>query len=226
MKGAPRLLAAPCSHVSGRVAVERGVQFHDTLGWHGFDDTVTAVAPERFAAGPREHRSFDERILSGADQHSSSDVETGFDLAVVAQGNTDASVRADQAALTDSDLLRAAAGKRAHDGRAAADIAAIVDRDTLADTSFHHRLAERAGIEVDEAFMHHRGTNTNVGPEAYAIAIGNAHASRNHEVEHRRKLVHRPHDERIAIFRHGLLRSFGVLALRDRAGIGPAHVRK
>ena len=74
------------------------------------------------------------------------------------------------------DALRAAAGERAHDGCAAADVAAVADDDALRDASLDHRGAERAGVEVHEALVHDGGAGGEVRAEPHARGIGDAHA--------------------------------------------------
>ena len=86
---------------------------------------------------------------------------------------------------------RAAARQRAHDRRPAADVGAVADDDALGDPSFDHRRAERAGVEVAEPLVHHGRALGEVGAEADAAAVGDAHAARHDVVEHRRELVER-----------------------------------
>ena len=86
------------------------------------------------------------------------------------------------------DLL-AAAGERTHDRRAAADVAAVADDDPGGDPAFDHRGAERAGVEVDEALVHHGGAGGQVRAEADPVGVGDAHAARRHVVDHPRELV-------------------------------------
>ena len=44
------------------------------------------------------------------------------------------------------------------------------------DAPLHHRRAQRAGVEVDEALVHHGGALGEVGAEAHAVGVGDAHA--------------------------------------------------
>src|SRR5690606_4772483 len=82
------------------------------------------------------------------DLRARGDVQAGLDDAVVSQRDADAAVRAEQAALTDGDPLLPAAGQRAHDRGAAADVGAVADDDALGDAALDHRAAERARVEV------------------------------------------------------------------------------
>jgi len=102
---------------------------------------------------------------------------------------------AEQAAFAEADHLAAAAGKRAHDRRPAADVGAVADHHAGADPAFHHRRAERTGVEVDEALVHHGGAGGEVCAQAYAVGVGDAHAGGDHVVGHPRELVHAEHGQ-------------------------------
>src|SRR4029078_11444019 len=91
---------------------------------------------------------------------------------------------AEQAALADRDLVRAAARQRAHDRGTTADVAAVADDDPGGNAALDHRTAECAGIEVDEAFVHHRRAGGEVRAEAHAVGVGNPHAARHDGVRH------------------------------------------
>lgn len=95
-------------------------------------------------------------------------IQTGFNHAVVAEGDADARVRAKQGVLADGVLKLAATGQGAHDGCAAADIGTVADHNTLGNTAFHHGNAERAGVEVHEAGMHDGGAFGKVGTQTHA----------------------------------------------------------
>ena len=86
-----------------------------------------------------------------------------LDDAFVAEADADAGFGAEQAALADRDLILAAARQRAHDRRSAADVAAVADDHAGRDAAFDHRRAERAGVEVDEPLVHHRGARRRGG---------------------------------------------------------------
>ena len=76
------------------------------------------------------------------------------------------------------DDLRAAAGERAHDRGAAADVGAVADDDARGDAALDHRRAERAGVEVHEALVHDRGAGREVRAEADPVGVGDPHARR------------------------------------------------
>ena len=153
------------------------------------DGAGDRVAEEQQVARPESSRALTTvpsgRVTFGAGR----DVEPGLDDAVVAERDAEAGVGAEQAALADADPLRAAAGEGAHDRRAAADVGAVADDDALADAALDHRGAERAGVEVDEALVHDRGARGEVGAEAHAVGVGDAHAGRHDVVGHPRELV-------------------------------------
>ena len=100
---------------------------------------------------------------------------------------------AEQAALADRDLLRAAARQRAHDRGAATDVAAVADDHARPRSGPRPSTAERAGVEVAEALVHHRGAGGEVGAEAHAVGVGDAHAGRHDVVGHPRELVEAVH---------------------------------
>ena len=87
-------------------------------------------------------------------------------------------VGAEQAALADRDDLLAAAGQRAHDRGAAADVGAVADDHARRDPALDHRGAERAGVEVDEALVHHGRAVGEVRAEPHAVGVGDADARR------------------------------------------------
>ena len=173
-----------------------------------------------------EHQVVLTRQLAGLDhavgrehRRAGRDVQAGLDDAVVAEADADAAVRAEQAAFADRDLLLAAARQRAQDRRAAADVAAVADDHAAADAALDHRRAERAGVEVAEALVHHRGALGEVGAETDPRRVGDAHAGRDHVVGHPRELVDAVHGERAAGKPH---RAAGHRRCRRRP---PAHGR-
>ncbi len=117
------------------------------------------------------------------------DVGAGGDDAVVAERDADAGVGADQAVLADRDDGLAAARQGAHDRRSAADVRAVADRDAGRDAALDHRGAERAGVVVDEALVHHGRALGEVGAEAYAVGVADADTGRDDVVGHARELV-------------------------------------
>ena len=78
---------------------------------------------------PLSSRALTDVAVRQRDERARGDVEPGLDRAVVAERDADARVGAEQAALADRDHLAAAAGQRAHDRRAAADVRAVADDD-------------------------------------------------------------------------------------------------
>ena len=87
------------------------------------------------------------------------------------------------------DHLLAAAGQRAHDRRAAADVRAVADDDAGRDAALDHRGPEGAGVVVDEALVHDRGALGQVGAEPHPVGVGDPHPGRQHVVDHARELV-------------------------------------
>ena len=156
-----------------------------------------AVADEHHVVLARQLACLDDAV---GRQHGGAggDVQPGLDHAVVAEADADAGVRAEQAPFADRDLLLAAARQRAHDRRSAADVAAVADDHAAADATLDHRRAERAGVEVAEALVHHGGAGGEVGTEADPRGVGDAHAGRDHVVGHPRELVDAVHGERAA----------------------------
>ena len=88
-----------------------------------------AVAPEQQVVAPGQVAGLDDRAVLQRHLGAGGDVAAGLDHAVVAERDADAGVGADQAPLADADDLGAAAGERAHDRRAAADVGAVADDD-------------------------------------------------------------------------------------------------
>ena len=122
----------------------------------------------------------------------------------------------------DADPLLAAARQRAHDRGAAAHVGAVADHHPRRDASLDHRGAERPGVEVDEALVHHGGALGQVRAEAHAVGVGDPHAGRQHVVGHPRELVDAVHLDRS----EGAQPQPGLLETLDRAGAhaGPDHV--
>ena len=161
---------------------------------HRLDGAGDRVAAEQHVAGAGELGRLDHLGLGVAvqdrDLGAGGDVAAGLDHAVVAERDADAGVGAEQAALPDRDDLLAAAGQGAHDRGAAADVGAVADHDAGADPALHHRGAQRAGVVVDEALVHHGGAGREVGAEADPVGVGHAYAGRQHVVGHPGELVH------------------------------------
>src|SRR5690606_39102013 len=151
------------------------------------------------------------------------DVQAGFDGIAVAQRDADTGVSADQAAFTDGNDDVAATGQRAHGGAAAAEVRALADEDTRRDASFDHAGAFSAGVEVDEAFVHHRGAFADVGAQANARTVGDAYAGRHHVVGHLGKLVDRIDFQQVALQTRFQL-ALGQLGQVHGALVGPGDV--
>ena len=147
------------------------------------------------------------------------EVQARLDHAVVAERDPEAGVGAQQAALADRDDRRAAAGERAHDRRAAADVGPVADDHAGADPALDHRVPERAGVEVDEALVHDRRAVGQVGAEAHAVGVGDPHPRRDDVVGHARELVDREDLERLAG------RARRCWTLRQRGGVDGAVAR-
>ena len=96
----------------------------------------------------------------------------------------------------DGDDLLAAAGQGAHDRGAAADVGAVADDHPGADPALDHRGAERPGVVVDEALVHHRGALGEVRAEPDPVGVGDPHPGGQHVVGHPRELVDAEHADR------------------------------
>jgi hypothetical protein len=72
---------------------------------------------------------------------------------------------------------------------AAADVGAVADDDALADPALDHRGAQRAGVEVDEALVHDRRPDGEVGSQAHPVGVGDPHAGGHDVVDHAGELV-------------------------------------
>ena len=122
-----------------------------------------------------------------------------------------------------ADPLLAAAGERAHDGRPAADVRPVADHDALHDPALDHRGAQRAGVEVDEALVHHGRAGGQVGAEAHPVGVGDPHPGGHDVVGHPRELVDAVHGQVAA---GGALEQAQLVdpVRRARAGRGPGDV--
>jgi hypothetical protein len=165
-----------------------------TLPGHRLHRAGRGVATEQHVVGPRQLDGLhDPRVGAGAvvEQHlgAGGDVAAGLDDAVVAQGDPDAGVGADQAALAHGDDLLAASGQGAHDRGAAPDVGPVAHHDARADPALHHRGAERAGVEVDEALVHDGRAFGQVRTEAHPVGVGDADTGGQDVVGHPRELV-------------------------------------
>ena len=123
----------------------------------------------------------------------------------------------------DRDDLRAATGQGAHDRGAATDVRPVADDDSRGDPALHHRGAQRAGVVVDEAFMHDGRPAGEVRTEADPGGVGDAHTAGNHVVGHPRELVHAPHGHRSPAAEQAQPRRLEPVH-RARPLAGPHHV--
>jgi hypothetical protein len=123
-----------------------------------------AVTDEHHAADAREVTRLDDPV-GRHDGGGGRDVEAGLHDAVVAQADADAGIGSEQAPFPDRDDVRPTARERAHDRRAAPDVAAVAHDDARRDAALDHRGAERAGVEVAEALVHHHGALREVGTQ-------------------------------------------------------------
>src|SRR5674476_30876 len=133
-------------------------------------------------------------------------------------------VGADQGTASDRDRDPATTGQGAHDRGTAADVAAVVDDHPGRDPALDHRDAERPGVEVDEALVHHRGALGEMGAQTHPVGVGDPDAGRDHVVHHPRELVDAEDRRSVAVDRAqpqpGLLEPFG----RARPAIGPHDI--
>src|SRR5699024_10463673 len=108
--------ARSCSVTSG-VGVQ-GVVERDalTIAVARLDTAGERVADEEQRVPPGELGRLDDRAVRQPDLGAGGDVQAGLDDAVVAEGDADARLRADEAAAADGDPLGAAAGEGAHGG--------------------------------------------------------------------------------------------------------------
>ncbi|MPM19882.1 hypothetical protein SDC9_66309 [bioreactor metagenome] len=208
------------------IRVQRGVQLHGAAlpgpHLHGAGERV---ADEEQAVLTGQLGRLGGSAVGKLDLGAGGDVQAGLDHAVVTQRDADPGVGAEQAALADDDAFLAAARQGAHDGRAAADVGAVVDDNTLGDAPLHHRMAQRAGVEVHEALVHDGGALGQMGTEPGPVGIGEAYATRDDIVDHPRELVDREH--RDVTLPSPQPRPGGLEVVDGtRAGRGPHDVRQ
>ena len=177
---------------------------------------VHRVAQEQQPVAPDSSLALTPGAVGQRDLGAGGDVEPGLDDAVVAEGDADAGVGAEQAALADADALGAAAGQGAHDRGAGADVGAVTDDDTLHDPALDHGRAQRAGVEVAEALVHDRGAAGQVGAEPHPVGVGDPHAGRHDVVGHPGELVDPEHLHRARLAQP----QPGALEALDGAGAG------
>ena len=73
--------------------------------------------------------------------------------------------------------------------RSATDVGAVAHHDARRDAALHHRRAQCAGVEVDEALVHDGGAGRQVGAQPHPVGVGDAHPGGQHVVDHPRELV-------------------------------------
>ena len=144
---------------------------------------------EQQAVLARQLARLHDRAVRQRHLGSGGEVEPGLHDAVVAQRDAEAGLRAEQAPLADADALRATTGQGAHGRGAATDVRAVAHDHALADPALHHRGAEGAGVEVDEALVHHGGAGREVGAEAHPVGVADPDPGGHDVVDHARELV-------------------------------------
>src|SRR5664279_5553059 len=138
--------------VQGLVEAAPGPRTRD-----GLDPAGEGVAAVEQSGGTGEIARLDHLLTAVGHEGqlgAGGQVQPGLDDAVVAERDADAGIRAEQTPAADGDLLLTAAGQRAHDRRAAADVATVADDDALRDPALDHRGAQRAGVVVAETLVH------------------------------------------------------------------------
>ena len=117
------------------------------------------------------------------------DVQAGLDDAVVAQRDPDAGVGAQQASLADR-TTSLPPPERVPMIEAPPPMSVPSPTTTPAEMRPSTiDCAEGAGVEVDEALVHHGGALGEVGAEAHPVGVGDPHAGRHDVVGHPRELV-------------------------------------
>src|SRR6478735_9672802 len=138
-----RALEVATVWVVASVGVQRRVQLDRVAGpAPDLDRAADRVADVEQSALARQLHRLDHLATGQADLRGRGHVETRLHDAVVAEGDADAGVGAEQTALADGDLLLAAAGQGAHDRRSAADVGVLSDQHPGRDPALHHRGAE------------------------------------------------------------------------------------
>ena len=96
------------------------------------------------------------------------------------------------------------------------------DHHARRDPALHHRGAQRAGVEVDEALVHDRRARGQVRAQSHPVGVGDAHAGGHHVVDHPRELVDAVDGHRTAPAQPGPDRLEALDGAR--AVVGPHHV--
>ncbi|KAG9613097.1 hypothetical protein KCV01_g1430, partial [Aureobasidium melanogenum] len=131
-------------------------------------DTPCHAVPAESQSGPvGQFPCLDDPAVRQGDGQARRDVATGLDHAVVAQGDTDAGVRADKATCANGHHPVVATGDATHERCAATDMAAFMQHHARADATFDHAGTERTGVEAAKAFRRHRGTGGEMGAQQY-----------------------------------------------------------
>ena len=101
-------------------------------------------------------------------------------------------------------------------------IGSVVDDDARGDAAFDHRVAEGAGVEVDEALVHDGRSAGEVCTESDTVRVTDANSGRHDVVDHAGELVdaEHGHDAADAQTRANLLETFDGA----RAEVGPHDV--
>src|SRR3954464_13652715 len=110
------------------VGVEGGVEATPGAGaWSRLDRAGLAVAPEHHVAHAGQVACLDDLAVRQPDLRPGRHVAPGLDDTVVAEGDADAGVGAEQTALAERDHDLPTTGERAHHRGAATDISAVTD---------------------------------------------------------------------------------------------------
>lgn len=165
------------------------------------------------------------RLLTGqqhAHARTGRHVQARLNHAVIAQGNTDTGLRAQQGTLTNGHALLAAAGESAHRGGATAHIRAVAHHNALRNTALNHGGAQGAGVEVYKALMHHGRAGRQVRAQTQTVAVTNAHAGGHHVIHQARELINVAHAQvaQLAQTNRELLELGG----QHRAVVGPRNI--
>ena len=179
-------------------------------------------APVTWRCADRGGRAGGDGSVGQAHLGARREIEASLDDAVIAQGDAQARLGAEQAALADPHPFGATPGERPHGRCATADVGPVVNDDPLTDPTLDHRGPQGSCVEVDEALMHDRCPAGQVGAQAHPVSVGDPHAGRHDVVDHAGELVDAEDDDRTPSPQPGP----GVLEgiHRARAVVGPHDI--
>ncbi len=207
--------------------MQRLVQLHTIRGTRqNLNRAAQRIAAEQQVRYAGQLRSLHHMRLLTGQQHAHArtgrHVQARLNHAVIAQGNTDTGLRAQQGTLTNGHALLAAAGESAHRGGAAAHIRAVAHNNALRDAALDHGGAQGAGVEVYEALMHHGRTGRQVRAQAQTVAVTNAHAGGHHVIHQARELINVAHAQVAQLAQTN--REVLELGGQHRAVVGPRNI--